>query len=400
MFKDSAERLLDPSKKFIPKAPFTFELMTSKLTVPQFEDIEVSVKMNGKTLPDNVTISYNGQDVMMQMKEGSIFTHTFYKLSKDTKFNFSAAGFSSESYSIHILQKPVIKQFKVSVDYPEYTGRKDEVLDNIGDIIAPQGTSLAWVFSTENTDNIEFLLGSGNPVSMGKQGSSFFYGYKFMRDTNYSILVSNKQIERKDSLHYNVSVIPDQFPSINVQQYNDSLTGDYVLFVGEAGDDYGVKNVSLNYSIQKTNEKGVITGPAKNGSMAVPVKPGPSVQFNQFLDITQLNLEAGDKLTYYFSACDNDGVNGTKCTKSVTFNYEKPTEKKLDSILEKNQEQINKDLNNTSKQADKMDKEIKQMQEKLLQKNELDWEDKKKMEELMERNENMQKQIENIKKKF
>jgi len=114
VFRDSAERLLAPSKKFVPKAPFAFELLSTKLSVPQFEDIEVNVKMTGNTLPDNVMIRYNGQEVMMQKKASNMFTHTFYKLSKDTKFNFTAAGFSSESYDIHILQKPLIKQFKVS----------------------------------------------------------------------------------------------------------------------------------------------------------------------------------------------------------------------------------------------------------------------------------------------
>jgi hypothetical protein len=400
IFKESAQRLLSPSQKFIPKAPFTFELITKKLSVSQFEDITIEMKTNGKTMPENVNINYNGQEVLMQKKNQNIFSFTFSKLAKDVDFFFSSAGFTSEKFTIKTLKKPVIKQFKVSVDYPDYTGRKDEILDNIGDIIAPQGTSLHWAFSTEFTDNISFKLGNGNPIPMSKNVNQFFYGYRFMKDTTYSILVSNQQIEKKDTLNYNVSIIPDQFPSINVQQYNDSLTGDYVLFVGEAGDDYGIRNVSLHYTIQKTNEKGVAVGGPKSGALPVIIKPGTSVQFNQFLDIETLNLQAGDKLSYYFSACDNDAVNGSKCAKSVMFSYEKPTEKKLDSIIEKTQEQVTKDLNNTSKQNDKLDKEIKQMQEKLLNKNELDWQDKKQLEDMMTRNENMQKQIENIQKKF
>jgi hypothetical protein len=374
IFKESAQRLLSPSQKFIPKAPFTFELITKKLSVSQFEDITIEMKTNGKTMPENVNINYNGQEVLMQKKNQNIFSFTFSKLAKDVDFFFSSAGFTSEKFTIKTLKKPVIKQFKVSVDYPDYTGRKDEILDNIGDIIAPQGTSLHWAFSTEFTDNISFKLGNGNPIPMSKNVNQFFYGYRFMKDTTYSILVSNQQIEKKDTLNYNVSIIPDQFPSINVQQYNDSLTGDYVLFVGEAGDDYGIRNVSLHYTIQKTNEKGVAVGGPKSGALPVIIKPGTSVQFNQFLDIETLNLQAGDKLSYYFSACD--------------------------SIIEKTQEQVTKDLNNTSKQNDKLDKEIKQMQEKLLNKNELDWQDKKQLEDMMTRNENMQKQIENIQKKF
>jgi len=256
VFRESAERLLSPAREFTPKAPFTFVLLNKELLVPQYEDLEIRMKTEGRSLPEAMSIRYNGQDVMMQKRENGEFVHTFYKVSKDIEFQFAAAGFNSETHRIKTLQKPVIKQFKVSVDYPDYTGRKDEVLDNIGDIVAPQGTTLRWVFQTEHTDDIRFMLGQGNPVSMGRQMNQFFYNYRFLRDTTYSILVSNKQIARQDTLHYSVSVIPDQFPTINVQQYNDSLTAEYVLFVGEAGDDYGIRAISLHYSIQKTNESG------------------------------------------------------------------------------------------------------------------------------------------------
>lgn len=400
VFKESAERLLSPSQKFEPKAPFTFKLITNKLTVPQFDDIEIQVTTEGRSQPEQITIQYNGQDVMMQQKEKGVFAHTFYKVSKDVTFNFAAVGFNSQPYTLKTLKKPIIKQFKVSVDYPDYTGRKDEVLDNIGDIVAPQGTSLRWVFNTENTDDVQFALGNGTAQSMGKQLNQFFYGYKFMRDTSYTIIVSNNQIDKKDSLHYNVSVIPDQYPTINVQQYNDSMTAEYVLFVGEAGDDYGIRSIALNYTIQKSNAQGQPTGVVKNGSIPVPSQSGTFAQFNQMFDIETLKLDAGDKLSYYFSVCDNDAVNGSKCVKSAVFNFEKPTEKKLDSLIEKTQEQVTKDVNSAAKQNDKIEKDIKALQEKLLSKNELDWQDKKQMEEMMEKNENLQKQIENIQKKF
>lgn len=400
IFKESAERLLSPSQKFIPKAPFTFKLLTKNLTVPQFEDIVVQLTTEGKTIPDQVSIQYNGQEVVMQKKNNNIFEHTFYKVSKPIEFNFSSAGFISEYHTIKTLNKPVIKQFKVAVDYPDYTGRKDEVLDNIGDIVAPQGTTLRWVFNTEHTDQILFALGQSGAMPMGKQANQFFYSYRFMQDTSYTIIVSNNQIQRKDSLHYSVSVIPDQMPTIHVQQYNDSLTEEFVLFVGEAGDDYGIRNVALHYSIQKSNEKGESIGVPKNGSLPVPIQGSTFAQFNQMFDINDLQLQAGDKLSYYFSVCDNDAVNGSKCVKSATFSYEKPSVKKLDSLIEKNQEQVTKDVNNAAKQNDKIEKDIKALQEKLLQKNELDWQDKKQMEEMLEKNENLQKQIENIQKKF
>jgi len=141
-------------------------------------------------------------------------------------------------------------------------------------------------------------------------------------------------------------------------------------------------------------------GAPRSGHLPVPSPSGTFAQFNQIFDIETLNLQAGDQLSYYFAVCDNDAVNGSKCAKSAVFSYEKPTAKKLDSLVEKAQEQVTKDVNSAAKQNDKIEKDIKALQEKLLQKNELDWQDKKQMEDMMEKNENLQKQIENIQKKF
>lgn len=399
IFKESAKRLFSPSERFIPAAPFQFVLENKNLQIAQYDDIEIQVTTVGKSIPESVNIHYNGQEATMIKDSNNHFKYKFVKVSKPYSFYFSASGYTSVTHTLQLLQKPMLKQFKVAIDYPEYTGRKDEVLDNIGDIVAPQGTQLRWAFMAEHTDNMYFVLGN-TPINMPKQQNQFLYTYRFMKDTNYSIVIANNQVTHKDSLHYAVSIIPDQYPSINVQQYNDSLTENFVLFVGDAGDDYGISKVSLNYQIQKTNENNEPIGTPKMGSMPVQTPKGNAVNFNMFFDIETLNLQAGDKLTYYFTACDNDAVNGSKCTKSNIFSFEKASAKKLDSLIEKTQEQITKDVNDATKQTDKIDKDIKQMQEKLLQKSELDWQDKKSLENMMERNENLQKQIENIKQKF
>lgn len=400
IFTESTTRLLSPSKQFTPKAPFEFQLYNTNLALPQFSDVRVQVKTTGKSIPDQMYLQFQGQSILMQQDQPGLFSYTLQKVAKSGDFYFTAAGYNSRSYTLEILQKPLIKQFKVAVNYPDYTGRKDDILENIGDIIAPEGTSLQWVFQTEHTDEVLFALGKGSAIPMQHTLNQFLYSYTFLRDTTYQIIIGNKRIQTKDSLQYHVSVIPDQMPSISVQQYNDSLTDNYVLFVGEAADDYGIKQVILQYTIQSTNADGKPAGKPVSGVFPVPIKAGPQVQFNQFLDIETLQLKSGDQLSYYFTACDNDGVHGSKCAKSVVFTYEKPSEKKLDSIIEKTQEQVTKDLNQTAKQNDKLEKELQQMQEKLLQKNELDWQDKKQLEDMVARNENMQKMIDQIQKKF
>jgi len=40
----------------------------------------------------------------------------------------------------------------VQIDYPEYTGKKDEYRSSLGDMVLPVGTVFGWAFVTEYTD--------------------------------------------------------------------------------------------------------------------------------------------------------------------------------------------------------------------------------------------------------
>ena len=400
IFKESAQRLIEPTKTFEKKAPFTFSVENKKLNVPQYDDFVLEAKVDGTAVPDKVMVNVNGQQYDMLKKDKTHFTYTFLKVPKDINFNLQAAGFSSQPYKIAVLMKPVINSFKVFVDYPDYTGHKDEVLDNMGDIVAPQGTQVRWAFNTAHTDNVLFSFGNGAAFPIAQQGNIFTHATKFMHDTTYNIMVRNNNIAKADSLHYTASIVPDQYPAINVNQYNDSLTEDYVLFTGEASDDYGVRNLNLVYTISKVDDNGKTIGGARNGVLPIAINGNTFTQFNHMLDIETLHLEPGTTLSYYFQVWDNDGVNGSKSAKSQEFKYSKPTYKQLDSLIEEKQEEISKDISSSSKASDKIEKQAKALQEKLLDKPQLDWEDKKQLQEVLKESKEMKENIEKMKEKF
>jgi hypothetical protein len=254
IFKDSAKRLFQPEKSFAPQAPFTFKWMNKTKAVPQYEDVEVKAKTIGRTAPESILIILNGQKIAMQKNSDGSFSHTIHKLSKETKFQFEANGFLSEENTINVWPNPMIKDFSVRLNYPTYTGKKDETLSNIGDVVVPEGTVITWHFKTEHTDQMLFGFTKTPTQPLIKNGNNFTISKRFFRDTTYSIALSNKAVKGKNDLQYHVSVIPDQYPSINVNQYNDSLTENFVLFVGDAGDDYGIQSVALQYTIE--GEKG------------------------------------------------------------------------------------------------------------------------------------------------
>jgi hypothetical protein len=401
LLTEATSRLIQPSKKFVPKAPFVFQVSNKNLTVAQYEDFEVVATTKGNTIPDKMYLIANGHQYDMVKQGANTFKYKFTKVPRNQEFNLSAAGFSSEVYKLKVLMRPAISNFKVYVDYPDYTGNKDEVLDNMGDIVAPAGTNVKWVFSTTNTDKVLFQFGEQHStVSIPKNGEVFSYGTRFMHDTSYSILVRNNQVSNGDSLHYNANIIPDQFPAINVTQYNDSTTGDYVLFVGEASDDYGVNKLNLNYTISRVDDNNKQVAAPRKGSIPLAITGKTFTQFNHMFDIAQLALLPGTKLNYYFEVWDNDGVNGSKSARSQEFTYEKPTIKQMDSIFEETQQEISKDLSAGSKQSEQLQKKSKELQEKILEKENLNWEDKKQVQDLLQEQKQMMQNIEEIKEKF
>ncbi|MBK8343207.1 MAG: hypothetical protein IPL12_07690 [Bacteroidetes bacterium] len=69
-----------------------------------------------------------------------------------------ANGFNSKEATLTVVPKPTLLDFFINLNYPDYTGIKDETLQNTGDLLIPEGTNLEWIFKTENTDHIELFF--------------------------------------------------------------------------------------------------------------------------------------------------------------------------------------------------------------------------------------------------
>jgi len=116
------------------------------------------------------------------------------------------------------------------MDYPSYIGRKDEGVSNIGDMVVPLGTKLTWNFDTKNTDKIALsFLNSGSTKEAERQSPDRYRFYKqIFKDDVYKIYYSNELIPTPDSVSYSLRVVPDQYPTINVEKFQDSLDAELI----------------------------------------------------------------------------------------------------------------------------------------------------------------------------
>ena len=397
IIKEGSKRLINNNKIYEKEAPFKFVVNKENLKVVQFEDYDLKVKIDGEVLPNEVFVNIDNVQYRLTKEQPNLFTYKFANVQKTTDFQLYAGGFRSEGYQLDVLAKPNIAGFQLHLDYPDYTERKDESLNNVGDIVVPAGTNIKWDFDAQHTDNLKVKFGENGQFDQAKRvGENYFsFNRKAMSDERYKVFISNAHLPNGDSIGYSITVIPDMYPSISVQPFIDSTNNKVIFFAGDISDDYGFRNLSFNYSIKGSSGKET----SKN-SLKLQLPTGKQGQYKYTFDVNLLNLAQGDEVSYYFEVVDNDAVHGGKPSKTNSMTFKMPTKEELQQQAAKNNDEIKKDLESAMKESKKIQEDLKKIREKLLQQKEPDWQTKKDLEKLLNRQKELDKQIEEAKKNF
>lgn len=395
VFRESNERLVNPNVVFAKKAPFDFVLQNEKLSVVQFEDLELRLAVSGKTIPNEVMIRQGGQAYKMEKTAPDQFVYRFTNVQQSFDFHFEASDFSSGQYHVDVLMKPLITNFVTQLNYPAYTGRQPETLRNSGDVIIPAGTTVRWNFEASNTESVDVVL-NGQRYPAEKTGDdAFSFSRRIVQDTRYVVVVSNARVPDGDSMAFSITAMPDQYPGISCEQIVDSSNTDFALLSGAASDDYGISRLEFVYRV--SDEKGTQKKTAKK---SLPLTGKTISDFNYAFTFAEFELQPGDRVDYYIEVWDNDGVNGPKSARSPYFQYAKPTVQQLEKQEFQNNEAIKDDLSEAQQAVKKLANQIKEMRQKLLNKSNPSWEDKQAMEALKKKHEQLTQQLEEIKDKY
>lgn len=394
MISDGSKRVLNYNKTFKPTAPFSFVIENPRLETQQFTDYDLKLKIEGSELPEEVFLVLNGNSYKMQKTDKVHFAYTFTNVQKDQEFQLLADQFYSDEYTLFALAKPLIVNYRARLDFPSYLGRQAEWMDNPADITIPAGTTVNWEFSTTNTDEISLGFG-GSWLKAEEDGKDrFSYTKKFFVSGNYAVKTTNSKHHNSDSMQYAINVLPDAYPAISVDEKRDSLSGKQLFFIGDATDDHGLTRLVFHYSIIKAEQK----QQEKTQTQVLSLEKDASTRFYHQLNLNETGLMPGDEMTYYFEVWDNDGVHGAKSTKSAIKTIKAPSEKELEEKTEAGSNALKEKMEEAMKEAKTMQKEMKDLERKMLEKRELTWEEKKKMEQLLERQKELAKKLDQIKK--
>jgi len=381
---ESLERVVNHRTAYNTPAPFAFIIENKTLEVIQGKPITIVVKTVGNVIPSEAKILFNNQQYYLQNNEEALFSYTFSDVQKPINFYVQANGIQSQDYQINVIGTPTINNISLSLDYPYYTNRKDEVVQNTNNLVVPEGTKITWKVKTNQTQELAFIQNQKRKIFESTSSDNFEFTKRIKRPLSYQISSSNENLLDFEKLQFAIDVVKDEFPLISVSSNIDSISRGTAQFAGQISDDYGIKKLQLvYYEEDNSNKKQQIEFPI--------TKQNIQTFFYQFPD--GLQLSNGVNYELYFQVSDNDAVNGNKSTKSKIFNYRQKTEEEIEQELLQEQRNTINDLENSVQTQKKQQEQLENIQQELQNKKSINWNDKKKVESFIKRQEQYKKMM-------
>jgi hypothetical protein len=388
-----SERIIKYNKEFAEEMPFELTIVNKTLETFQGEDFKLNIKITGEVTPEEVFLETEGASFKLTKESKILFSYTFKTLQKSTSFKLMAGKYKTREYELKVFPKPTILNYEVSLNYPSYLNRKDEILENTGDFIIPEGTKVNWKIFTKDVDELFMRIDTTVKVLKKNNGNSFDYSAVIPKSLRYSIRALNTFVKSTDSLSYSITLIQDAFPAITVSEMKDSSLRSHLYFQGVIKDDYGFSRLTFTYSLSENGD----TSHKQTRSENLEINRNLNQQqFNYSFDISQIIKNPGDQLDYYFEVCDNDGIHGPKCARSGMFQFNAPTLAAIENLTAKQEQNIVEDLETSLSDAKKLEQQIDDLNKRLIDKNTLNWQDKKQIEDLLERQKEVKDNLEKV----
>ena len=375
LLTQGTERVVNFTGTYEIPAPFKFNLLVDNDRIEEGEDYPFEVELTGNDLPEKVFVkSEQGRFLLTRITKNK-FEGSLTQVRKNTHFFFEANGFTSGEFEVNVISKTAIGRLQASIHYPDYLGKESEVVENAGDLVVPEGTQVIWSVLTKNSDGVEFWLNDSRQL-FDKDG--FSVKRRLLESTAGKIVLKNKQSGKRDTTSFTVDIIKDDYPTIQVEEVKDTLKDGIRYFSGVTSDDYGLRSLSFVYTITSEN------GAKRTEKMAAGKVFGTEAPFDFAVDFRRENIKLNDRIEYYFVISDNDGVNGSKSTKSRSFEYKLPSLDELNEARENDQAKNRDDLAKIMNKAEQFRENLDRLRKEAMNSKQSDWNKQNQINQLQE----------------
>ena len=314
--------LLVISRDVEAAAPYRIDVTPGSATVPKGADQTISATLHGFDSGDAGVFTRKGatgdyERVPMVRGENGAYDGMLFDLAEGLDYYVEAAGVKSPVFTLKVVELPYVKQLDLEYRFPSYTGLAPRTVEDGGDVAALSGTEVRLkIQPTMATGSGRVVMhdGTSSPLTANPDGT---LAGSFTASSNgfYKIELDGPAGEKvAASPQYAIDILADQSPSVALSRPGrdtDATPVQEFAIEARADDDFAVRNLQLVYSING--------GPEKAISLFNGGKPTPEVTAGHTFYLEELGVQAGDAVSYYARATDNDATAGPKTATSDIY---------------------------------------------------------------------------------
>ena len=411
LLSNASNRLLKYNTDFTPPPSFNLKILPGNIQITKGEDINIKIIGKGD-VPNEIFLATKTIEQtdyqLLPLKVDSLnqFNYNLKAVNNSFEYYAAANNISSQKYRIEVINRPIVKNFTLTISPPAYSKLPSTIQKDNGNIFALKGSRVKInLISTKDIQKAYIDFNSNKKINLSSNFDKADGVFYINKDDNYKILLTDKSdITNASPILYEIKVLEDEYPKIDLMspQNDVSLSIDNRIPISlKISDDYGFSQLKLFY--KKSNSSSVEDSLSLK-SINIPLDKGKNnLEVNYIWNITDLNLTSNEVLSFYAEVFDNDIISGPKSSKSKNINVRVPS---LDELLTKTDNTYKNsidDLKNTLKKAEEIHKNLKDIAQNLKKdKKDIEWKEKTKIEEenkkLKELQKNASKVTEELKK--
>ncbi len=382
-----------------------FIVTPGNIEVSKGENVNVKVLISS-TKPVDVSeitlvkkeITKDGSEILSDKKDVKIsqdksFNSVIENISNDIIYYVEYEGVRSDEFRIKTNENPLVKNFKITITPPDFTSLPSKILaDNEGEIFCVQGSKIFFDLKSNRTLSEAGIILEGKLINFNISGENASGEIIANTDGAYKFYLKDKNgATNKNSVTFNIKVIPDEPPSITIIEPNESnfvLTGQRdILIRSRISDDYGFSSLKLAY--KKFNGGNITSSSANFSFVNIPIQ-NPNSRSLEIPYVWNLpGISSGQTIEYFLEVTDNTGHSVKSDTRTITY-------KSLSDAL-KNTEALNKelktDVSNSLQNLNDVQKELQELKKDAQRNEDLGLNDPQKKQELENKLNDLQKNM-------
>jgi hypothetical protein len=302
--------------------PYRIDVKPGDATLSRGADQVITAELSGFDAADAALMvrTASGAEferVPMVRGESGGYDGMLFDLSTPVDYYVEADGVRSGTFTLKVVEMPYVQRLDLEYHFPAYTGLPPQKIEDGGDIAVLRGTEVRLrAVPTMATGAGQVVIDKRASAGLTPDAEGALTGrFTVDKDGLYHLEMTAPTGEIvKASPEYTIDVLADAAPTVSIAKPGRDTQAspiEEIFIEARADDDFGVRNLELVYAVNGGAEQrlGLFEGQ----------KRLPEVSAGHTFYLEELGLKAGDFVSYYARANDNDAVSGAKAATSDIY---------------------------------------------------------------------------------